>query len=106
MCDVLTTFNPPVTAAQFQQLSQLYQLQNLVVRMQKNLALINSPVNSKELPVSNTTLEQVAASEYNDARLWTFLADANDMQDPDITEGRILLIPPKPPNNVIFGTNT
>jgi len=54
--------------------------------------------------VSDTTLYQVAAQEYQDATLWTYLADVNQLLDPDITTEITLVIPPKPSDAVRFGT--
>lgn len=73
-------------------------------RMYKNTQLINQGVNAKEITVSGTTLFRVAAEQYEDATLWTYLAQVNNLTDPTITMPVTLMVPPKPGANLSFGT--
>lgn len=73
-------------------------------RMYKNTQLINQGVNAKEITVSGTTLFRVAAEQYEDATLWTYLAQVNNLSDPTITIPVTLMVPQKPGANLSFGT--
>ncbi len=101
------TFQTPAelttNAENFQKLSELYQLSYLLNRMAKNIGLIDEAPNAKIINVSNTTLYFIAAKEYGDANLWTYLADVNKISDPEITTAMTLIIPPKPSSAVEIG---
>lgn len=104
MCEILKKYNPLTQSEQISQLNALYQISFALDRMYKNILLVNNGLNAKTINVSNTTLFAVAAHEYQDATLWTYLADVNDMIDPDITTSRTLIVPPKPSDSLRFGT--
>ena len=48
---------------------------------------------TKVVRVSNTTLYHLAAYHYNDARMWTYIAQANDLIDPWIFGISEIIIP-------------
>lgn len=101
------SFQSPSTlitnADTFQKLSDLYQLQYTLNRMAKNIGLIDESPNAKIINVSNTTLFYIAAQQYGDANLWAYLANVNNLSDPEITTAMTLIIPPKPSSAVELG---
>lgn len=97
-------YDPYAISQQFSAINAAYEISFALDRMEKNIGLINNGLNAKYINVSDTTLYQVAAEEYQDATLWTYLADVNNLIDPDITTNITLVIPPKPSNAVRFGT--
>lgn len=48
---------------------------------------------------ADVSLFHIAARQYNNALLWTIIADANDLGDYMITGTVELIIPPKPPSD-------
>lgn len=78
---------------------RLYQIQDLLALMQKNIALINSPTNSRTVHVINGDLFQLAVQYYGNADYWTVIAEANNLSDPRIEGSATLLIPPAPTSN-------
>jgi hypothetical protein len=103
MCEILTKFNPLLESQEVNKLNANYEISFALERMRKNILLINSGINAKQIYVSNTTLFQVALDEYDDATLWTYLADVNHLLDFDIGGIQLLIVPPKPQNSVRFG---
>jgi hypothetical protein len=73
---------------------QLYQLQYFLNRIETNLNLINSSPNAQIVTVVSTNLYKLAAEYYGDAMLWTLIAKANNLTDPQITGAATLIIPP------------
>jgi hypothetical protein len=103
MCEILNTYNPLLTSETLGRLNASYEIRFALDRMLKNINLINRGINSKLINISNTTLYRVAADEYDDAPLWTYLADVNQMVDPVVTAARTLIVPNRPPNTAGFG---
>ncbi len=103
MTQILTSYNPALTSVELGEQAALYALQNVLERMQRNLLIINRDINAKTIDVSNTTLFRVAADEYDDATLWTYIADVNGLTETNISLAT-LIIPPKPADNLRFGT--
>jgi hypothetical protein len=103
-CQALTNFNPLQESQNLNQLSANIEIGFALQRMYKNILLINSGINSKIINVSNTTLFQVAADQYQDATLWSYLAQVNNLLDFEISTPMSLTIPTKPSVNMEFGT--
>lgn len=103
MCQILSSYDPYTASQEIQQLSALYEISFALDRMYKNILLINSGFNAKTIEASNTTLFQIASEEYQDATLWTYLADVNNLLDFNIMETITLIVPPKPVRYVGFG---
>jgi len=103
-CNALTNFNPLQESEQLSQLNAAYEIAYSLERMYKNILLINAGVNAKQINVNNTTLFQVAVQEYDDATLWTYIAQVNGLIDFEIASPITLNIPPKPPATAGFGT--
>lgn len=84
-----------ILAADLLQLSDLYQLQAVLVRMNRNLLLINSTSNGQVITVNNANLFQLASQYYGDATKWTAIAIANNLNDPQIQgTGAVTLVIP------------
>jgi nucleoid-associated protein YgaU len=77
------------------QLSQLYQLQAILIDIQKNLILLQQGGVGQVITVNGANLFQLAAQYYGDATLWTTIAVANGLNDPEIMPGtaQTLVIP-------------
>lgn len=73
---------------------QGYQTLFLLERVQKNLALIDTPPNVKQITVVGGNLFSIAAQYYGDATQWALIASVNNITDPMIVGTKILLIPP------------
>lgn len=69
------------------QLSQLYQLQSILIEIQKNLVLLQQGGAGQSVTVNGANLFQLAARYYNDATLWTTIAVANGLNDPELVPG-------------------
>jgi hypothetical protein len=78
------------------QLNNLYQLRNLLGRMQGNLGAASS--SQKTVATAGGNLFQIAESQYGDAQGWTNIATANGLTDPFIQGTKVLTIPPKASN--------
>lgn len=81
-------------ASDMTELYELYQLQAVLDRMEKNLNLIHAVPNAQFITVVGGNLFQLAAQYYNDATQWTVIAQANGLTDPEVTGLQTLLIPP------------
>lgn len=77
-------------------LSNLYEIQAQLIRIQKNLVLISQGATGKVITVNGGSLYSLAAQYYGNANLWTTIAKANGLVDPEIPAGDaiILVIPP------------
>ena len=104
-CEILNTFNPLEDANNLSLLDALQQLDFYLERIKKNILLINAGPNAKVINESNTTLYNIAVAEYGDAKMWSFLADANGIDDPEIIMPTDIIIPPLPTSNVEFGVS-
>lgn len=80
-----------------QQLDYLNQVQDILnAYVIKNYLLINAAPSSKAVTFINPNLYRVAVQYYGDANLWTAIASANNLTDPNLTGTYTLLIPPSP----------
>lgn len=86
-------------ASDMTELYELYQLQAVLDRLEKNLNLIHAVPNAQLITVVGGNLYQLAAQYYGDALQWTVIAQANNLTDPEITGLQTLLIPPPNPQN-------
>lgn len=81
-------------AAAMEQLGDLYNLRNVLGRMQANLGQVNS--SQRTVAAAGGNLFQIAEQQYGDASAWTTIAKANGLTDPFIQGAQILTIPPLP----------
>lgn len=102
-CSALKIFNPEYVSQNAYILNSTYEISFSLQRIYKNILIINSGINSKTIYASNTTLMAIAAEEYQDGSLWTYLAQVNNLQDFLIDIPRYIIIPPKS-SAVSFGT--
>ena len=79
-----------------QQLGNLYDLRNVLGRMQANLGQFNQ--SQKTVATAGGNLYQIAEEQYGDATAWTGIAAANGLTDPFVQGTQILTIPPLPAN--------
>lgn len=68
-------------------LALMYQLQSMLIEMQKNLTLISQGANGQIITVNGGSLFQLAAKYYGNAVLWTTIAQANGLVDPELPRG-------------------
>lgn len=69
----------------------LGQIDGRLGRMELNITALTSGV--KTVTTGSTTLLNVAASQYGDARDWTLLAQANGVTDPEVSSITTLVVP-------------
>lgn len=85
-------------------LANLYRLQDLLNLMQKNLNLILAGDEGQKIIINHGNLFQLATEYYNEATLWTAIAesnmnilkDKNGFINPNISQVKNIVIPPKP----------
>ncbi len=86
--------------AQALELNQLELLNRILDMMNayvvKNLLLVGSAPTAEIVNFYNPNLYRVAVQYYSDANLWTAIAQANNVMDPQVPGYVALLIPPKP----------
>ena len=82
-------------SADFDQLTNLYQMQFLTARLNKNFALLQKPPNAQTVTLINANLYQLAAQYYGDPFLWTLIRDANNLNDFIVSGIATLIIPNK-----------
>ena len=82
-----------ILSQQLNQLSALYNIQNILQNIYNNLALISEGDVGKTINVNNVSLFALAAQYYGDATSWTVIAQANGLYDPMITSPMQLVIP-------------
>lgn len=80
--------------AAFGQLPQLYDLQNVLGRMETNLG--NVRVAGSEVLMAGGDLFSLAASEFGSATEWSAIARANGLTDPFLTGINRILVPAAP----------
>ncbi len=82
-------------------LALMYQLQSILIEMRKNIYLISQGANGQIITVNGGNLFVLAAKYYSDPTLWTVIAQANGLTDPELPLGvpMTLVIPQS-------GTNT
>jgi len=68
-------------ATDYNELTNLYYLQNITNEINKNLNIVNITTNGKIIVVTNANLFQLSAQYYNNATEWTTIAEANNMTD-------------------------
>ena len=75
----------------------LRNLQSVAGRMAGNLNVINAPPNAQSVTVAGGNLYSIASEHYGDPTMWTTIAQANGLTDPQLPAGMTtLLIPPAP----------
>lgn len=74
----------------------MYALNNVLSEMYKNIILIEEGASGTIITVNGGSLFQLAAQYYGNATLWTVIAEANGLTDPELPAGNplILTIPP------------
>lgn len=77
-------------------LPALYQLSNVLYRLDKNVRSGQTADGVKTVTQSGGNLLQLASAQYGDASLWTSIASANALTDPQITGIQTLVIPSNP----------
>lgn len=73
-------------------LSLMYQLNNVLAEMYKNIILIEEGAEGQVITVNGGSLFQLACQYYGDATLWTVIAQANGLLDPELPAGTALLL--------------
>lgn len=91
MMSTIDTDNNQI-ALDMQELANLYQLQAILNAMLDNLILISEGASGEKIVVSNANLYQLAAQYYNDPLQWTTIAQANGLDDPQVTGGALINI--------------
>lgn len=74
----------------------LYRLQDVLGRLNKNVNAGQTASGVRAVTLSGGNLYQVASEQYGDASLWTSIADANDLSDPQLSGIHTLNIPTSP----------
>ncbi|MGK3131162.1 hypothetical protein ACCW76_18380 [Pantoea sp. C8B4] len=74
----------------------LYQLQDVLGRLNKNITTGQSANGVRAVTLSGGNLYQISSEQYGDASLWTSIADANDLADPQLSGIHTLKIPTSP----------
>lgn len=74
----------------------LYRLQEVLGRLNKNVNSGQAAGGLKAVTLSGGNLYQVASEQYGDVSLWTSIADANDLSDPQLSGIHTLKIPTSP----------
>lgn len=77
-------------------LSYLYSLHSVTGRIEKNVQAGNTADGVKTITVSGGTLYRVASTQYGDPTLWTAIASANNLTDPQLSGITTLVIPANP----------
>jgi nucleoid-associated protein YgaU len=83
-----------------QQLADEYALQSILAEIQLNLTFLQQGTSGQLVTVNGANLFQLAAQYYGDATLWTAIAQANNLVDPEVPAGTAvtLTIPSSPVN--------
>lgn len=74
----------------------LYQLQSVLGRLNKNVQSGQTADGVRSVTLSGGNLYQVASDQYGDASLWSSLATANGLTDPQLTGINTIIIPSNP----------
>lgn len=83
----MTTENNNELSLGINQLALMYQVQSILIEMQKNIFLISNGANGIIITVNGANLFQLAAKYYGNAVLWTSIAQANGLTDPELPRG-------------------
>lgn len=89
----MTALTNDQKAEDLRALANLYRIQSLLGRIQKNIQLAVTAPNSKTVTVLNPNLYRLAAQYYGDATQWTVIAKANNLVDPYQSGFLTLIIP-------------
>lgn len=83
-------------ADQSTRIPALYSLQNVLGRLNKNVSSGQTADGVRTITQSGGNLYQVASDQYGDASLWSSIASANDLTDPQLNGINTLTIPANP----------
>lgn len=83
-------------ADQSTRIPALYSLQNVLSRLNKNVNSGQTADGVRTVTQSGGSLYQVASDQYGDASLWSSIASANDLMDPQLSGINTLTIPANP----------
>jgi hypothetical protein len=83
-------------ADQSTKIPALYNLQNVLGRLNKNVNSGQTADGVRSVTLSGGNLYQVASDQYGDASLWSSIASANNLTDPQLTGINTLTIPSNP----------
>ncbi|KJV49668.1 hypothetical protein VH86_04080 [Pantoea sp. BL1] len=83
-------------ADQSTRIPALYSLQNVLGRLIKNVNSGQTADGVRTVTLSGGNLYQVASDQYGDASLWSSIASANDLTDPQLSGINTLTIPANP----------
>lgn len=83
-------------ADQSTRIPALYSLQNVLSRLNKNVNSGQTADGVRTVTQSGGNLYQVASDQYGDASLWSSIASANDLTDPQLSGINTLTIPSNP----------
>ncbi|MDY0929139.1 hypothetical protein SOM41_22565 [Enterobacter sp. CFBP8995] len=83
-------------ADQSTRIPALYSLQNVLSRLNKNVNSGQTADGVRTVTQSGGSLYQVASDQYGDASLWSSIASANDLTDPQLSGINTLTIPSNP----------
>ncbi|MDF7658303.1 hypothetical protein PUG81_04925 [Erwiniaceae bacterium L1_54_6] len=94
---ISTTINNLLSQAdQSTRIPALYSLQNVLGRLNKNVSSGQTADGVRTITQSGGNLYQVASDQYGDATLWSSIASANSLTDPQLTGINTLTIPSNP----------
>ncbi|QBR52709.1 hypothetical protein [Erwinia sp. QL-Z3] len=91
-----TISNLLLQADQSTKIPALYNLQNVLGRLNKNVNSGQTADGVRSVTLSGGNLYQVASDQYGDASLWSSIASANNLTDPQLTGINTLTIPSNP----------
>lgn len=77
----------------------LYHLQDVLGRLNKNIHTGQTADGVRAVTLSGGNLYQVASEQYGDASMWTSIAAANELTDPQLSGIQTLTIPSSPQIN-------
>lgn len=83
-------------ADQSTKIPALYNLQSVLGRLNKNVNSGQTADGVRSVTLSGGNLYQVASDQYGDASLWSSIASANNLTDPQLTGINTLTIPSNP----------
>lgn len=94
---VSTTINNVLAQVdQTTKLPALYQLNNVLSRLNKNVQSGQTADGVRTITISGGNLYQVSADQYGDPSLWESIASANGLSDPQLSGINTLTIPSNP----------
>jgi len=83
-------------ADQSTRIPALYSLQNVLGRLNKNVSSGQTADGVRTVTQSGGNLYQVASDQYGDASLWSSIASANELTDPQLSGINTLTLPANP----------